>query len=47
VVGFSDLELDVLVGAAVSSFRPAWLDPSTDLPPGVEFSFALAPELRP
>jgi hypothetical protein len=45
--GFSDLELDVLVGAAVSCYRPSWLDPGADLPAGVEFSFALAPELRP
>jgi hypothetical protein len=45
--GYSDLELDVLVGAAVSCFRPAWLDPNADLPPSVEFSFAFAPELRP
>ncbi len=45
--GFSDQDLDVLVGAAVSCFRPSWLDPNADLPAGVEFSFAFAPELRP
>jgi hypothetical protein len=45
--GFGDADLDVLIGAAVSCYCPRWLDSGADLPEGVEFSFAFAPELRP